>query len=108
MTVARFARLLVRDLFLRVAIVALLAVVAMSAGRVVLALQADAAGNSARQLEELHVEPASPGVVVALASHALVGREGGGSAPRPVEVKRLTLFALAAGCVVLTVARHFA
>ena len=108
MTVARFARLLVRDLFLRVAIVALLAVVAMSAGRVVLALQADAAGNSARQLEELHVEPAPARVVVALARHALVGREGGSAAPRPVEVKRLTLFALAAGCVVLTVARHFA
>ena len=108
MAVAGLAGLLVGDGLLRVAVVALRAVVAVPAGRVVLALQADAAGNSARQLEELHVEPASPGVVVALASHALVGREGGGSAPRPVEVKRLTLFALAAGCVVLTVARHFA
>jgi hypothetical protein len=105
--VARLARLLVGDGLLRVAVVALLAVVAVSSGRVVLALQADAAGNAARQLEELHVEAAAAGVVVALAGDALVGREGGGSAPGPVEVEGLALLALAPGSIVLALASHF-
>ena len=108
MAVARLAGLLVGDGLLRVAIVALLAVVAMPAGCVVLALQADAAGHTAGELEELHVEPAPSRVVVALAGHALVGREGGGAAPRPVEVEGLALLALAAGGVVLALAAHLA
>lgn len=72
--VAGLAGLLVVDGLVLVAIVALLAVVAMSAGRVVLALETDAARDATRELVELHVEPASPGVVVAFAGHALVGR----------------------------------
>ncbi len=69
------------------AVVALLAVVAVSPGSVVPAPQADAAGHAAGKLVELHVEAAAPGVVVALAGHALVGVGGGGAAPRTVEVK---------------------
>ena len=108
MAVAGLAGLLVGDGLLRVAVVALLAVVAVPAGRVVLALQADAAGNAAGELEELHVEPAPARVVVALARHALVGREGGGAAPRPVEVEGLALLTLAARGVVLALAAHLA
>ena len=106
-TVARLASLLMWNRFLCVTIVALLAVVAMSTGSVVLTLEAHTSRNAPWQLEELHVEPAPPGVVVALAGHALVGGEGGGPAPGAVEVKGLALFALAPGCVVLALAGHF-
>ena len=107
MTVAGLTSLLVRDRLLGVAVVSLLAIVAVATGRIVLALEADAAGDAARELEELHVEPAPACVVVALAGHALVGREGGGSAPRSVKVEGLALLALAPGGVVLALAGHF-
>jgi len=106
--VAGLTSLLVRDRLLGVAEVALLAVVAVPPGRVILALQADAAGDSAGELKELHVEPAPASVVIAFAGHALVGGEGGGSAPRPVEVEGLALLALAPGGVVLALACHLA
>jgi len=104
--VAGLTGLLVSDRLLGVAEVALLAVVAVPAGCVVFALEADAAGDSAGELEELHVEPAPARVVVALAGHALVGREGGGSAPRSVEVEGLAFLALAAGSIVFALASH--
>ena len=87
MAVAGLARPLVADGALLVAEVSLLAVVAVAAGRVVAALEADAAGDAARQLVQLHVEAAAPRVVVALAGHALVGGGRRGAAPRPVEVE---------------------
>ena len=107
MTIAGLASLLVRDRLLGVPIVSLLAIVTVPASRVILAFETDSAGHASRQLEELHVEPAPAGVVVALAGDALVGREGSGSAPRPVEVKRFALFALTASSVVLALTCHF-
>ena len=62
-------------------------VVAVAASRVVAALEADAAGDAARQLVELHVEAAAARVVVALAGHALVGGGRRGAAPRTVKVE---------------------
>jgi hypothetical protein len=53
MAVARLARLLVGDGLLGVAVVALLAVVAVPTGGVVLALEAHAPGDAARQLESI-------------------------------------------------------
>lgn len=55
------------DEFSGVAVVALLAVVAVAAGRVVPAFEAHAPAHATRQLEQLHVEPATPGVQIALA-----------------------------------------
>ena len=60
---------------------------AVAASRVVAALEADAAGDSAGQLVELHVEAAAARVVVALAGHALVGGGRRGAAPRTVKVE---------------------
>ena len=87
MAVARLACLLVRDGALGVAVVSLLAVVAVASGRVVPALEADAARDAARQLVQLHVEPAPASVVVALAGDALVGRGRRGATPRTVKVE---------------------
>lgn len=50
-----------------VAVVALFAVVAVAAGRVVAAVEADAPALAPGQLVELHVEAAAPGVQVAAA-----------------------------------------
>ncbi len=87
--VAGRAGALVRDVMLGRPEVSLLAVVAVPAGRVVPAPEADAAGDAARQLVQLHVEPAAARVVVAVAGHALVGRVGRRSTPRTVKVKAL-------------------
>ena len=103
-TVAGSAGLLVRHRLLGVPVVALLAVVAVSARGVVPALVADPSGHSARQTEELHVEPAPSGVQVAVAGLALVCLVLGGSAPGSVEVEGFALLALPAGGVVLAVA----
>lgn len=51
----------------RIAIEALLAVVTVSAGRRMTALETNAAGNATRQLEQLHVEAASSSVAVTVA-----------------------------------------
>ena len=108
MAVAGLACLVVGDGLLGVAEVALLAVVAMAAGGVVPALETHPSAHAPAQLEELHVEAATAGVVVALAGHALVGGGGGGTPPWAVKVERLALLALAAGGVVLAGARHLA
>ena len=55
-----------RDRFSRVPVVALAAVVAVPAGGVVPALDADAPGGPARQLVQLHVEPTAARVPVAV------------------------------------------
>lgn len=62
-----FAGLPVGDGLAQVAVVALLAVVAVAAGRVVAAVEADAPALAPRQLVELHVEAAAPGMQVAAA-----------------------------------------
>lgn len=62
-----FASFPVRDGLGGVPVESLLAVVAVSPRRVVSALETDAATNSPRQLVQLHVEPASPSVQVAIA-----------------------------------------
>ena len=61
------ASLPVCDWFVVVPEVALLAVVAVSARRVVAASQAHSAGHPTAQLVELHVEPTGAGVQVTLA-----------------------------------------
>ena len=104
--VARLASLFAGDGFSGISVVAFFAVVAMSAGRVVLALEADSARDATRQLEKLHIESASSGVIVALAGHTFVGRVGGGSSPGSVKVKRFAFFAFLAGRIVLAVASH--
>ena len=50
----------------QVAVVALLAVVAVTAGRVVATIKADAPTLAPRQLVKLHVETAPPGMQVAV------------------------------------------
>lgn len=65
-----------------VAVVTLLAVVAVAASRVVAAVEADAPALAARQLVELHVEAAAPGVQVAVAG---CGRQGEASGQGPRE-----------------------
>ena len=50
----------------QVPVVALLAVVAVPPGRVVAAVEADSSALPPRQLVQLHVEPASPGMQVAV------------------------------------------
>ena len=62
-----FARLAVGDEFGRVAVVALLAVMAVAAGRVVPALEAHATAHPTGQFEQLHVEPATPRMQITLA-----------------------------------------
>ena len=103
-TVAGPASFLVGHRLLGVPVVTLLAVVAVSACSVVPALVADPPGHAAGQTEQLHVEPAPPGVEVAVAGLALVCLVLSGPAPRPVEVERFALLALPAGRVVLAVA----
>lgn len=61
-----------------VPVVALLAVVAVPAGRVVPALQADASAHAARQLVQVHVEAALPRVLVAIAHWNKKRRPGPG------------------------------
>lgn len=56
-----------RDGLTGVAVVALLAVVAVAAGRVVAAFEAHAAADAARQLEQFHVEATAPSVQIAIA-----------------------------------------
>lgn len=73
-----FAGLPVGDGLAHVAVVALLAVVAVAAGRVVAAVEADAPALAPRQLVELHVEAAAPGVQVAAAGCGGAGRASGG------------------------------
>lgn len=53
---------------------------------------------------EFLVEDASIREAIALARHTLVGLRGGGGAPRPIHIEGLTLLAVDAGGVVLTVA----
>lgn len=53
--------------FVRVAIISLLAVVAVTAGGVVSTIQAHSAAHSSGQLEQVHVETALSGVLVAVA-----------------------------------------
>ena len=71
-----FAGLAVGDGLAQVAVVALLAVVAVAAGRVVATVEADASALAPRQLVKLHVEAAAPGVKVAVTGY---GRQGHGS-----------------------------
>lgn len=61
-----FASLLMRDGLSGIPVVALAAVVAVPAGGVVPALEADAPGGPPRQLVQLHVEPAAARVPVAV------------------------------------------
>ena len=107
-TVAGPAGFLVGHRLLVVPVVTLLAVVAVSPGRVVSTLVADPARHPARQSEELHVEPASAGVEVAVAGLALVSLVLGGAAPGTVEVERFALLALPACRVVLAGAGQLA
>lgn len=77
-----------------VAVIALLAVVAVAAGRVVAAVEADAPALAPRQLVELHVEAAAPGVQVAAAGcgggrdSVSEGPGARGSAPTPLRAGR--------------------
>jgi len=64
--VCTFAGLAVGDGLGQVPVVALLAVVAVAAGRVVAAVEADPSALAARQLVQLHVEATAPGVQVAV------------------------------------------
>ena len=104
--VARLASLFAGDGFFWVSEVSFFAVVAMSASGVVLAFETDSTRDSTGQLEKLHIEPASSGVIVALAGYTFVGRMGSGSSPGSVKVKRFAFFALLTGRVVLAVASH--
>ena len=56
------------DGFGSVSVVALFAIVTVSSGRVVAALQTDTAADASGQFEQLHVETAAAGVQVAVAS----------------------------------------
>ena len=104
--VARLAGLFASDGLSGVSKVSFFAVVAMSAGRVMLAFETDSARDSTGQLEKLHIEPASSGVIVALAGYTFVGRMRSGSSPGSVKVKRFAFFALLSGRIVLAVASH--
>ena len=104
--VARLAGLFAGDGLSGVSEVSFFAVVAMSASGVVLAFETDSTRDSTGQLEKLHIEPASSGVIVALAGYTFVGRMGSGSSPGSVKVKRFAFFALLTGRVVLAVASH--
>lgn len=69
-----FAGLAVGDGLAHVAVVALLAVVAVAAGRVVAAVETDAPTLAPRQLVQLHVEAAAPGVQVTVTGCGEAGR----------------------------------
>lgn len=62
-----FAGFPVRDGFGQVSVVALLAVVAVASGCVMATVEADPSALPSRQLVQLHVETAPPGVKVAVA-----------------------------------------
>lgn len=67
----------------QVAVVALLAVVAVTAGRVVATVKADAPALAPRQLVKLHVEAAPPGMQVAVTGCGKQGHGSGGGHRRP-------------------------
>lgn len=62
-----FADLPVRDWFAGVPVVSLAAVVAVATGGCVSTVEANTARDPTRHLEELHVEPTAPCVLIAVA-----------------------------------------
>lgn len=105
-TIAWFASLLMGDRLGGIPVITLSAVVAMAAGCVMAAFEADATAGTSGQFVQLHVEAATTCMTVAIALFAFVGVFGGGSSPRPVEVERLASLAVPSGGVVLTLARQ--
>lgn len=111
-----FAGLAVGDGLAHVAVVALLAVVAVAAGSVVAAVEADAPALAPRQLVELHVEAAAPGVQVAVAGCG-GGRDrgqGGGAgrgsvppAPRPLLLDHKVSFLGSSALAPVCLSEHY-
>ena len=103
-TITGFTSFLMGHGVLFVAVVALFAVMTVSSSSVVSAFVANTSGNASWKSEKLHVEPASPGMEIAVARFALICLVLSGSAPWSIKMEWFALFTLSAVSIVLTVA----
>lgn len=104
MTVACFTSLSMCHGLSRISVVSFLAVMTVSAGSEVSTLEAHATAYPTRQFVQLHVEPTSFCMFVAVTRFAFVRIANSGPGPGPVEMERLAPFAVSSGGVVLAVA----